>query len=535
MGQKLLLKMGIMLFLIPLFHFGQAPTMGTASDFVLFSSVGAVTNTGITHLTGNVGTNSGSSTGFGNVDGVMHDGNGTSAQCAADLLLAYNELNSAIPDYFPASLLGNGQILTAGIYSIPSTASLNLNLILDAQNDPSAVFIFQIEGAFSSAANSEVSLVNGAQACNVFWKVEGLVDLATGTNMKGTIVANNAGININTGAVLEGRALSTTGAISVDGILAYKPIGCGSIVLNGPTAPDLNSAICYAIFSSNGSVTNAGVTFVTGDVGTNVGLTTGFDELNVTGEIHPIPDTSTADAANDLLIAYNYLNVLPYDIELLYPAQFGNDLVLTPHTYLLNAATVLTNTVYLNAQDNPDAVFVIKINGALSTSTYAKVLLLNGAQAKNVYWKIEGAVEISDYSEFKGTIIGNNGAIDLLTGVQLDGRAMTTTGALSTAAVTVTMTEGCETLGGIDHTIHKKAVIFYPNPFNNVINLTLNDTSYLNNAELSIYDVSGREIYRVTLSNLTMQLDLSNLSSGTYFYKINSSNKTIQFGGMVAK
>jgi hypothetical protein len=189
------------------------------------------------------------------------------------------------------------------------------------QNDPSAVFIFQIEGAFSSAANSEVSLVNGAQACNVFWKVEGLVDLATGTSMKGTIVANNAGININTGAVLEGRALSTTGAISVDGILAYKPIGCGSIVLNGPTAPDLNSAICYAIFSSNGSVTNAGVTFVTGDVGTNVGLTTGFDELNVTGEIHPIPDTSTADAANDLLIAYNYLNVLPYDIELIIPSS----------------------------------------------------------------------------------------------------------------------------------------------------------------------------------------------------------------------
>jgi hypothetical protein len=539
MGQKLLLKIEMLAFLliplIPLFHFGQSPTLGTAADFVLFSSVGAVTNTSNTHLTGNVGTNSGSSTGFGNVDGVMHDGNGTSAQCAADLVLAYNELNSTVPDYFPASLLGNGQILTAGIYTIPSTASLNLNLILDAQNDPNAVFIFKIEGAFSSAANSEISLVNGAQACKVFWKVEGLVDLATGTKMKGTIVANNAGININTGAILEGRALSTTGAISVDGILAYKPIGCGSSVLNGPAAPDLNSAICYAIFSSNGSVTNAGVTFVTGDVGTNVGLTTGFDEINVTGEVHPIPDTSTADAANDLLIAYNYLNLLPYDIELLYPAQFGNDLVLTPHTYLLNAATVVTNTVYLNAQNNPDAVFVIKINGALSTSTYAKVLLLNGAQAKNVYWKIEGAIAISDYSEFKGTIIGNNGAIDLLTGVQLDGRAMTTTGALSTAAVTVTMTEGCETLGVIDHTIYKKAVIFYPNPFNNVINLILKDTFYLNNAELSIYDVSGREIYRITLSNLNMQLDLSNLSSGTYFYKINSSNKTIQFGGMVAK
>jgi hypothetical protein len=65
--------------------------------------------------------------------------------------------------------------------------------------------------------------------------------------------------------------------------------------------------------------------------------------------------------------------------------------------------------------------------------------------------------------------------------------------------------------------------------------LVLNDTSYLNNADLSIYDVTGREIYKINISNLTMQLDLSNLSSGTYFYKINSSNKTIQFGGMVAK
>ncbi len=48
--------------------YSQAPTLGSAANFVLFSSVGAVTNTGITHLTGNVGTNSGSSTGFGNVD-----------------------------------------------------------------------------------------------------------------------------------------------------------------------------------------------------------------------------------------------------------------------------------------------------------------------------------------------------------------------------------------------------------------------------------------------------------------------------------
>lgn len=169
MGQKLLSRTGIWLLLsIPLFNYGQAPTIGTAENFVLFSTVGAVTNTSSSHLTGNVGTNNGSSTGFGNVDGVMHDGDGSSAQCATDLLNAYNQLNSTIPNYFPNSLLGNGQILTAGVYAISSTASLNLNLILDAQNNANSVFIFKIDGAFSSSANAEVTLLNGARACNIF-------------------------------------------------------------------------------------------------------------------------------------------------------------------------------------------------------------------------------------------------------------------------------------------------------------------------------------------------------------------------------
>ncbi|MNY60204.1 hypothetical protein D3C86_1967240 [compost metagenome] len=58
-------------------------------------------------------------------------------------------------------------------------------------------------------------LTNGAVACNVFWKIEGLVDLATNTEMKGTIIANNAAIVLNSGVSLEGRAFSTTGAVTV--------------------------------------------------------------------------------------------------------------------------------------------------------------------------------------------------------------------------------------------------------------------------------------------------------------------------------
>jgi len=434
----------ILLLLLPALNFAQAPPLGTAAGFVLFATTGAVTNTGISQITGNVGTNSGSSTGFGNVNGVMHDNDGASAQCAADLLIAYNQLNSTVPNYFPAPSLGNGQLLTSGVYAISSPATLNLDLTLDGQGNGNAVFIFQIQGAFSTGPASKINLINGAMACNVFWKVEGLVSMASGTTMRGTIVANNAAINMNAGDTLEGRALSTTGAVTLDGVLAYVPIGCGSAVLTGPMAPSLGTTACYALFSTDGAVANSGVTHVTGDVGTNVGLTIGFDPLLVAGTIHPIPDASTAQCAADLLVVYNYLNALPVDIELLYPAQFGNDLVLTPHTYLLNAATVFTDKVYLDAQGNPDAVFVIKINGALSTSTYSKVKLINGTQAKNVYWKIEGAVSINNYSVFRGTIVCNNGALGALnTGVVLDGRALTTTGALSTTAIIATIPSPC--------------------------------------------------------------------------------------------
>ncbi len=283
-------------------------------------------------------------------------------------------------------------------------------------------------------------------ACNVFWKVEGLVSMASGTFMRGTVIANNAAINMNTGDTLEGRALSTAGAVTVDGVLAYTPIGCGSPVLNGPVAPDLGTAACYAVFSSDGAVSNAGITHITGDVGTNVGLTTGFDTLLVTGKVHLIPDGSTAACAADLLVAYNYVNTLPNDIELLYPAQFGNNLVLTPHTYIMNGAVTFTDSLYLNALGNANAVFVIKIKGAIETSTYSKVLLINGTQAKNVYWMVDGAVSINNYSVFNGTIICNNGALGALnTGVTLNGRALTTTGALTTAAITATIPSSCVT------------------------------------------------------------------------------------------
>lgn len=524
----------MILLLTPNVNFGQVPDLGTAANFVLFSSVGAVSNSGISQLTGNVGTNSGSSTAFGNVNGGMHDGDSSSAQCSADLLIAYNQLDSITPTFFPAPLLGNGDTLIAGVYSISGATTLNLDLSLDAEGNANAVFIFQIEGPFSANANSKIKLVNGALACNVFWKVEGLVSIASGTMMKGTIIANNAAINMSTNDTLEGRALSTSGAVTIDGVMAYTPVGCGSPVLTGPLAPALASTECYAIFSSNGSVTNSGITISSGDIGTNVGLTTGFNSLNVLGMIHPIPDGSTVQCAADLLIAYNFLNVLPYDIELLYPAQFGNNLVLTPHTYKMNGAATFTDTLYLNGLGDANAVFVIQINGALSTSTYSKVILTNGTQAKNVYWKIEGSVDINDYSVFNGTIICNNGAMNLNTGTTLNGRALTTDGALSTSAITVNTPTSCNLIGINTAENEVATASFYPNPFKTLLNVRINDPSQIEKTQLSICNILGLEIMNMTITKTITTIETAHFPSGVYFYQLKTGNKTIQTGKLIS-
>ena len=530
--------MGMLLCCSPSLTIAQAPKLGTAADFVLFSSIGAVTQSGSvpSQLTGNIGGNANASTGFGNVDGIMQDKNNVSAKCSLDLLAAYQTLKGTAKTLTLAPLLGNGQVLEKGVYDIASAATLNLGLTLDAKNDENAVFIFKINGAFSTNASSKIYLKNGALACNVFWMVEGLVNMAAGTNMRGTIIVNNAAIVMAVGDTLEGRAMTTNGAITVSGIHARKPIGCGSAILNGPTAPDLGAAGCFALFSSTGDVANSGITNVKGDVGSNTGAATGFDAKLVNGTIHPGPDNQTKQAANDLLKAFNFTNLLQTDIELLYPNQFGNNLVLTPHTYYLNAATNLKDTVYLNAQGNVNAVFVFKVNGAFSTSVNAKVKLINGAQSKNVYWTVTGAVTIASGSTFEGTIMSNGAVGSLGAGVKLNGRALTVAGALNTSAITAsTIPTGCIPAGIFTSEKETKLALLGPNPFKSSITISMNNASFESGTELLIFNSVGDLVVRNALTNQITTIETSNFPSGLYIYKMIAKNGDIQTGKIISQ
>ena len=239
----------------------------------------------------------------------MHSGNLITGAATADLTIANVQLNTVIATNFPVSSnLGGGDTLTAGVYEYAGAATLNGTLYLDAQGNPNAVFIFRFPGinTFDPAANSKVRLINGAQAGNVYWKVGGAFgSIAAGTNVafKGTIVSN-AAINLYSGDTLEGRALSTIGAIAIQGtggILAYLPINAGSAPLTGPAAPALGATKSYALFSTSGAVINSGVSNILGDVGGVTAAPTGFGTAIMNGTVH-FNDSSTTAASNSLLI-----------------------------------------------------------------------------------------------------------------------------------------------------------------------------------------------------------------------------------------
>lgn len=310
-----------------------------------------------------------------------------------------------------------------------------------------------------------------------------------------------------------------------------------SKIVQSMMPPMMGMTSTYALYSSNGSISNSGMTFITGDIGTNVGMTTGFVASNVTGMIHLMPDMATSMCMGSLLSLYNSLNLLPVNVELLNPALFGHNMILTPQTYHLNAATMLTDTLYLNALGDPNAVFCIQINGALTTAANSRVLMMNGAQSKNVFWKVEGAVTMSANTVMRGIVVSNNGAIVMGSGSMLDGAAFTTTGAITIASSTVIMPYAGVVSGIVNVTTQNPGVelTVAPNPFGSYTTINLkNDSKYLN-CTFKIYNMVGVEVMNSVVTKQTVTLDTSRLHAGIYFYKLTDGNKIIQSGKLISK
>ena len=177
----------------------------------------AVTNTGSTVVSGDVGVNPGTAvTGFppGLASGTIHSADAVASQGQAALASAYIDAATRTGGTAVAGDLV-GKTLTAGIYTSTSSLADSGDVTLDAQGNPDAVFIFQIASTLITGSGSHIILANGAKACNVFWQVGSSATLGTNSVFKGNIMALTS-ITVTTGVNLEGRALARNGAVTLD-------------------------------------------------------------------------------------------------------------------------------------------------------------------------------------------------------------------------------------------------------------------------------------------------------------------------------
>lgn len=196
----------------------SAITLGSISNFTLYSGTGAVSNVGVSNITGDVGTVAGVISGFGDpsvFNGIIQNANAVTAQAALDLKDIVVQIgNTATTNAAHAPVFGS-ETLTPGVYAIGGAASIAGTLILDGQGDSNARFIFKIGGAFTTAAAAKVVLINGASSENIFWVATGACAMAAGTSISGNIIANPGAVSMGLGGELNGRMLSVTGAVSL--------------------------------------------------------------------------------------------------------------------------------------------------------------------------------------------------------------------------------------------------------------------------------------------------------------------------------
>ncbi len=191
--------------------------MGTANNFAVLGAT-TVTNTGLTVIDGDVGLWPGTSvTGFPpGVLGTLEVANATAQAAHDDLALAYADAAGRAMDTTTPAELG-GQTFTEGVIGTPARDALTLTgtLTLDGGGDPSSVFIIQTDTTLTTAADSAVLLINGAQECNVFWQIGSSATLGTGTDFAGTILAFTS-ITVTTGSIIRGRLLAQGAAVTLD-------------------------------------------------------------------------------------------------------------------------------------------------------------------------------------------------------------------------------------------------------------------------------------------------------------------------------
>jgi hypothetical protein len=241
-------------------------------------------------------------------------------------------------------------------------------------------------------------------------------------------------------------ATITNGAQDLEG----KPLASGGLALNpwtftagattqSPTPVNLGSAASYAILAGS-TVTNAGATFINGDLGLSPGTAvTGFGPGIENGTTRVSPDANAAAAKSDLTTAFNDVAGRTTN-QIVLPAGELGGLTLAPGLYTAPAPgslAISTGDLRLDAQGNSSAVWIFQMpSSTLTVGSGLQVILINGAKASNVFWQVGSSATVGG-TLFRGNILAS-ASITLQTGATVDGRVLTQVAAVTLVTNTVT-------------------------------------------------------------------------------------------------
>ncbi len=185
-----------------------------------------VSSTGFTMITGDIGISPGTALiGFppATVVGSIHAGDSVAAQAMIDLTTAYNDAMARSLTRMTVSGNIGGQTLAPGLYTSGSSLAISSgDLTLDGGGNVNAVWIFQTGSTLTMTAGRQVFLTGGAIAANVYWQISTSATIGTNAVIAGNILADQS-ITLDTGATLNGRALTRIGAVTLDAAIVIRP------------------------------------------------------------------------------------------------------------------------------------------------------------------------------------------------------------------------------------------------------------------------------------------------------------------------
>ena len=257
--------------------------------------------------------------------------------------------------------------------------------------------------------------------------------IATGQDADGNIVSILPTWSVVAGGgVISNTGLFTAGSVAGTFTQTVRAISAGvsgfaSVVVTPGTAAlvDLGAAATHGILGGS-TVTCVDLGTINADVSVWPGSAiTGFPMCVITGLRHAA-DAYGQTAQGALTTAYDQLNAMPCGAIL--STDLGGQ-TLQPGVHCSLSSQGLTGEMFFDALGDPNASFVIKAASTLTTAS-ARITLLNGAQARNIYWLVGSSATLGVGSAMKGNIIAFT-SITLVDNTTLLGRALARNGAVS--------------------------------------------------------------------------------------------------------